>query len=136
MHGLGTTVVLVAAIVLMAIAAVNGNWPAALWCAGGLFGYEFIMVSLLIPMELAVRRIVRSQGGTTKWLSAKTLLRLVPAIVLTQLVYTLALLGAQFVRRVDWRGVSYDIGGSWDIHRLDDPPYAGEAPTVAEGHSL
>jgi cellulose synthase/poly-beta-1,6-N-acetylglucosamine synthase-like glycosyltransferase len=135
-HGLGTTVVLVAAIAVTVIAAINGNWPAVVWCAGGLFGYEFIMVSLLIPMELAVRRIVRSRGESTRWFSAKTLVRLVPAIVLTQLVYTVALLLAQFGRKVDWRGVSYEIGGSWDIRRLDDGPYAGEAAVAPEGHSL
>ena len=94
------------------------------------------MVSLLVPMEIAVRRIVRSQGGPTGWLSAKTLLRLVPAIVLTQLVYTLALLGAQFARKVAWRGVRYHIDGPWDIQRLDDPPYDSDSPCAADRHSL
>ncbi len=136
LHGLGTTLVLAAAVAVLAIAALVGDWSAVLWCAAGLLVYEAIMVSLLIPMEIAVRRIVRSQGRPTGWLSAKILLRLVPAIVLTQLVYTLALLGAQFARKVAWRGVCYHIGGPWGIRRLDDPPYDSDLPCVADGHSL
>ena len=136
LHGAGTTLLLAVAVAAMLIAALRRDWPAVLWCAGGLFAYEAIMVGLLAPMELAVRRIIRWQGGPTGWLSWKTLLRLVPAIVLTQIVYTLALIGAQFARTVSWRGVHYRIGGSWDIRRLDDPPYGGDAPSAAEGHSL
>jgi len=136
LHGIGTTLVLAAAVAVMAIAALRGDWTAALWSAGGLLIYETIMVSLLIPMEMAVRRIVRSQGEPTGWISAKILLRLVPAIVLTQLVYTLALLGAQFARKVAWRGVCYEINGPWGIRRLDDPPYSSESPSVAQRHSL
>ena len=87
-------------------------------------------------MEFAVRRIVRSQGEPTRWFSAKTIFRLVPALVLTQLVYTLALLGTQFARKVSWRGVHYKVDGPWDIRRLDDPPNDSELPCVADGHSL
>lgn len=136
LHGAGTTLLLAVALAATVVAAVRGDWTAALWCAGGLIAYEAIMVGLLVPMELLVRRIVRSQGGPTGWLSWKTLFRLVPAIVLTQVVYTLALLGAQFfAAKVSWRGVQYEIRGPWDIRRLDDPPYAGET-AAAEGHSL
>ena len=95
LHGIGSTLVLAAAVVAAVAAVLAGNWSAVAWSAGGLVVYETIMVSLLVPMEMAVRRIVRSQGGQTKWVSMKTLLRLVPAIVLTQFVYTFALLGAQ-----------------------------------------
>ena len=94
------------------------------------------MVGLLAPMEMLVRRIIRSQGGPTGWLSWKTIVRLVPAIVLTQVVYTLALIGAQFARTVAWRGVRYRINGPWDIRRLDDPPYSCDSPSAADGHSL
>jgi cellulose synthase/poly-beta-1,6-N-acetylglucosamine synthase-like glycosyltransferase len=136
LHGFGTTLVLAAAVAGTAIAAFRGDWPAVWWCAGGLVVYETIMVSLLVPMEIAVRRIVRSHGGQTKWLSVGTILRLVPAIVLTQLVYTLALLGAQFARSISWRGVHYRVDGPWGIHRLDDPLYDSDAACVNERHSL
>ena len=136
LHGFGTTLLLAVAVVATAVAAIRCDWPAALWCAGGLLVYEAIMVGLLAPMEMLVRRIIRSQGGPTGWLSWQTILRLVPAIVLTQVVYTLALIGAQFARRVSWRGVHYRINGSWDIQRLDDPPYSCDSPSAAEGHSL
>jgi cellulose synthase/poly-beta-1,6-N-acetylglucosamine synthase-like glycosyltransferase len=136
LHGLSTTLILAVAVAILAIAAIRGDWPTFLWSGAGLLVYETIMFSLLVPMEIAVRRIVRSRGGTTKWLSAKILLRLIPAIVLTQFVYTLALLGAQFARKVNWRGVHYRIGGPWDIRRMDDSPYESDLPQAAEGHSL
>jgi cellulose synthase/poly-beta-1,6-N-acetylglucosamine synthase-like glycosyltransferase len=136
LHGFGTTLILTVAVVAAIIAGLRGDWPTALWCGGGLVAYETIMVGLLVPMEIAARRIVRSHGGSTTWLSAKAILRLIPAIVLTQVVYTLALIGAQFARNVAWRGVRYHIGGSWDIRRMDDPSYDSDSPRAADGHSL
>ncbi len=122
------------AVAVMAIAAICGRLAGGpVVRAAGLLAYEAIMVVLLVPMEIAVRRIVRSQGGPTKWLSAKTLLRLVPAIVLTQVVYTLALLGAQFARKVDWRGVYYRIGGSWDIRAARRSALRFATPTSPSG---
>jgi hypothetical protein len=135
LHGFGTSLLLAVALVATAIAALRRDWPAMLWCAGGLAVYEAIMIGLLLPMEIAARRIIRWQGGPTGWLTWKALFRLLPAVALTQVVYTLALIGAQFARTVSWRGVRYRIGGPWDIERLDDPPYSGEAPPAA-GHSL
>jgi uncharacterized membrane protein YbhN (UPF0104 family) len=136
LHGFGTTLLLAVAVVWTAVALLRHDWPTALWCGGGLVVYELIMVSLLILLELAVRRIVRSHGESTAWLSAKTMLRLVPAIALTQVVYTFALIGAQFARKVDWRGVCYRVNGPWDIHRLNDPLHDGNALSGVEGHSL
>jgi cellulose synthase/poly-beta-1,6-N-acetylglucosamine synthase-like glycosyltransferase len=135
-HGFGTTLMLIVAIVGAVVAAVRRDWTTALWCGGGLVAYEAIMVGLLVPMEMAVRRIVGARGEPTRWLSAKTWFRLVPAIVLTQIVYTFALIGAQFAKNVGWRGVTYHVGGSWGIRRLDDPPYASEASPADPGHSL
>ena len=136
LHGFGTTLLLAVAVAMTVVAGFRHDWSAALWCGGGLVLYEAIMVSLLAPMEIAVRRIVRWQGRSTGWLSAKTILRLVPAIVLTQVVYTLALIGAQFAREIDWRGIRYRINGSWGIQRLNDSLYESEAAGGEEGHSL
>jgi hypothetical protein len=135
-HGVGTTLVLAAAVGATAVALLRRDWPSALWCAGSLAVYEAIMVGLLILLEIFVRRVVRSHGGPTGWLSWKTVLRLAPAVALTQVVYTLALLGAQFARIVSWRGVHYRVRGSGVIERLDDLACSGEASPAAEGHSL
>lgn len=136
LHGLGTTLTLAAAVIVTAVAAWRRDWSAVAWCAGGVALYEAIMVGLLARMEMAVRRIVRSGGGPTGWLTTKTILRLAPAIALTQAVYVLALLGAQFARRASWRGVCYQIDGPWRIRRLDDPPYDGPSDRAVDGHSL
>ncbi len=135
LHGFGTSLLLAVTVVAAIVAAWRRDWPSASWLGSGLIAYEAIMVGLLAPMELLVRRIVRSRGGSTGWLSWKTFFRVIPAIALTQVVYTLALIGAEFARKVSWRGVHYRIDGSWEIARLDDSPYAGESSS-AEGHSL
>jgi cellulose synthase/poly-beta-1,6-N-acetylglucosamine synthase-like glycosyltransferase len=135
-HGVSTVLVLFLALAAVVAAAIAWNGRALAWVVGGLLTYELIMVSLLVAMELAVRRIVRSRGGATGWISLKTLIRLAPAIALTQVVYTIALIGAQFMRRVDWRGVNYDVAGPWDIRRIDDPSGEAGCPCAAEGHSL
>jgi cellulose synthase/poly-beta-1,6-N-acetylglucosamine synthase-like glycosyltransferase len=136
LHGCGTTLLLIVAMVAGAIAALRHDWPAVAWCVGSLVAYETIMVCLLASLEIMVRRIVRTQGNPTGWLSVKTVLRLVPAIVLTQVVYTFALIGAQFGHEIGWRGINYRIDGPWGVHRLNDPPYTPESTDAAEGHSL
>ena len=136
LHGAGTTLLLGVTMVAMVVAAIKGDWTAAAWLGGGLLAYEAIMVCLLWPMEWLVRRIVRSHGGATGWLSWKTLLRIIPAIVLTQIAYTIALIGAQFARTVTWRGVHYRIHAPWHIERLDDPRYHDDEQPTADGHSL
>lgn len=79
---------------------------------------------LIVPMEFAVRRIVRGRGESVQWISMSAALSWSRAIFATQVVYTSALFGCLIMRRVKWRGVQYEIRGPWDIVRSGYEPYS------------
>ena len=75
----------------------------------------------MLWIESTVRRSFRNRGDHEPgWLSMKIFLRLVPAILLTQFVYSIALLQATYRRRVTWRKVVYELKGPWNSCVLDD----------------
>lgn len=134
-HGILTTLLLVAAACGALAAALLGHGVAAAWLGSGLLVYQLAMLLLLIPMEWAVRRIVRARGEPTRWLRGK-LLRLVLALPLTQILYPVALVTAMAARRTIWRNVVYEIRSRCEIRRLDDPPYTENRATVEGAQSL
>ena len=123
LHGVNTSLAMLVAAVLGLVAVLAGQWQAAAWAGGGLVAYLAAMPLLLLPMELAVRRIVRARGEPTRWFTPWTAVRAGLGIVVTQVLYTVALTWAVFMRNVTWRGVSYRIGGSWKIRLIDYRPY-------------
>ena len=96
-----------------------------------------IALSLLLPwMESAVQQIVRSRGEPTDWNARLTRSRFTWSVWATQWVYTWALTTCLFIRRVSWRGVEYDVHGSWKIHLLAYRPLQQEEPNRASLQSL
>jgi hypothetical protein len=69
-------------------------------------------------------------------LTPGTVLRICLGIVATQAVYAAALAVALLLRRVDWRGATYRVGGPWKIRLLADPPYAAVAAQAQTMESL
>ncbi|MGE0759503.1 MAG: glycosyltransferase family 2 protein [Pirellulaceae bacterium] len=129
LHGLGTTIVLAAADVGLAAALVGGQLENAAWLVSGIVGYELVMFGMLMWFEFLVRRIARSRGEQVAWLSPWRTLRVFLAIPLTQCLYVPTLLTAMRLREVEWRGVTYRIGGPWDVRLVEYRPYQprGEA---------
>jgi hypothetical protein len=99
------------------------HWGAAAWLAGGLACYLAPLPCLLLWMEQSVRRILRARGEPTAWLSAAAVAKIPPAILLTQAVYTAALVSTVFLRNVQWRGIRYRVDGPWQIRLLEYRPY-------------
>lgn len=124
LHGINTTVFPVFALLVGIASLVVGNWPAATWSLGGLGLYQAAMIPLLGSMELAMRGIVQSRGESCGWLSWGKFFRLLASLPITQGVYARALLSALVTRQVDWRGVTYRVGGPWEIRLEEYRPYA------------
>ena len=123
LHGWGTSLVLAATVVAIVIAVVMKSFGAAAWLAAGLVIYEASMFLLLFPVEYSMRRVVRARGEDFSWLSVSGLFKLLLAVPAAQVVYPRALLAATQLREVEWRGISYDIAGPWDIRLLAYQPY-------------
>jgi hypothetical protein len=102
----------------------TGQIATGLILGSAMLIYQVLLVSLLVPMELGVRRIARSRGEKADWITARGLVAWSPVMFVTQWVYTSALVRSQFLRTVNWRGISYRIAGPWTIHRGAYQPYA------------
>ena len=135
-HGAVTFLAPVFALCLAVCAAISGNWAAAAWAAGGLVGYELVLIPLVLPSEAMVRRIVHARGEPAHWLSFITAMKAIVALPLTQLVYTAALISAQCLRTVEWRGVSYRINSPWRIRLIEYRPYASNLERTDSDTSL
>jgi hypothetical protein len=64
-----------------------------------------------------------ARGERTAWLPPSAVLRVAAALLLTQVLYTGALVSALFARVVEWRGVRYRIDGPWRIRLIEYWPY-------------
>ena len=126
LHGFATSLSLAAVLALLPVAAAVGNGWAAGWLAATLAGYLAAMVALLAVLEYSVRRGLRLRAEPLCRFDFTRLLRIVVAIPLTQIVYAGVLLSVLRVRRVEWRGAHYEIGGPWNVRLLEYRPYRAQ----------
>jgi len=136
-HAALTSVIPALTVGIVVLAALLGNWPAALWAAAGVVVYQVAMIPLLAILEGTVRRIVASRGEPTNWLSWRGWLATFCLIPVTQVVYASAMVSSLLLRRVDWRGVEYQIHGPWGIRLVEYKPYVPHVPQTpsAESHT-
>jgi len=127
LHALATTAILAIALGISAYGLISGNYESVVWAGGGLLVYLTCLLFLLSIMEVCVRRVVRSRGESTAWLSLTKFLKLSLSLPLTQAVHLIAVLLAHFKRRVVWRGVTYHVRGPLDVHVSDDQPFQQSA---------
>ncbi len=130
-HGLLSTFVPLLAVVVFFAAMIQGNQPVAIMMAAvlGLVGLSWI--TSLWPMERAVRGIAKRRGESTSWLSVVGAMKCLASMLVTQLVYPLALAGAVFARATNWRGIDYRIEGPWQIRMQEYKPFI-PAPEQAD----
>ncbi len=122
-HGLLTTTAIIAAMAVTVITAARQDWLPAVLLGGGLLGYLFAMILLLLALERSARNVIRSRNEPVKWFSLGASLKCLLAIPLTQFVYTAALLKVVFIRKVEWRKAVYQVNGPWQIRLLSHEPY-------------
>ncbi|MCA9132252.1 MAG: glycosyltransferase family 2 protein [Planctomycetales bacterium] len=123
-HGLLTTAGPLAVLTLGIGAWLSREDTAAALTLSSLFLYQLAIMLMLIPMELAVRRIVAARGDETRWLGPVGVVKTVVAILLTQVVYGAALYSASRLRQVDWRGVHYRFDRSGKVQLVEYRRYS------------
>jgi hypothetical protein len=80
------------------------------------------MTALVALLEVCIRQRLRVSGQTIEHLQLRTLLPVLLAVPMTQLVQLVATLQATFVKRVAWRGSILEVNGPNDIRVIDDLP--------------
>ncbi|MBW4611380.1 MAG: glycosyltransferase family 2 protein [Hassallia sp. WJT32-NPBG1] len=111
------------AILLGLVALLSGQWDVAALSLGNFAIYTIGLLFLMLGFEVGVQQAIRFQEKTTTKLSAVTLMKMLIAIPLTQWVYGLAFLSSLRTPTVNWRGVSYEVKGPWDVRLVKYHPY-------------
>ncbi|MEK6246595.1 MAG: glycosyltransferase family 2 protein [Planctomycetales bacterium] len=122
-HGVFITVVSAATIAVVVAAAIQQNLLLMFGVAGAWIVYELILTLYIFPMEKAVRNIVASRGQPIHWVSGTTVAVGLYCVLALQIIYPLALLKAMFARKVELRGLPYEIDRRGDIKMLEYRQY-------------
>lgn len=122
-YGTITFLIPATAALLTLIAGLTGQWVSTILLGSSLVTYIFVVFVLIGVYERAIRQKLALRNETLPTHSTATLLKLLLAIPLTQLVCAIAFWQAILTQQVEWRGITYQIKGPWDVKLLEYFPY-------------
>jgi len=130
--GLSAPLAVIATVVACLLAMARGDALSL----GGLAACLAVFLASLPTLFLWIERIVRQAVPGTMSGPASALVDAVRGTFAAQTVYGGAILGALALTSTRWRGVTYAIGGPWDIRVMaaDEPAVADPQP--ARLHSM
>ncbi len=122
-HGVSAAILLVIGTVWSLALIGQGHSQHAAMIGATLVAAQLGLVSSVIFVDRAVRRIACQRNDNVDRPRLATIIVWSWAIVITQLVYVAALLRCVTLQNVSWRGVRYQIDSAWEIYRGPYQPY-------------
>lgn len=110
-------------VVLFLASLLTGDWNLAAVLFRNFSIYTLGLLFMMLALEYGVQQVIRKHGEPMAKLSALTVMKMLIAIPLTQWVYGLAMVLSLGMRRVNWRGISYQIKGPWGVRLVEYRPY-------------
>ena len=123
-------------VALMIVTAMTGKWYEFCQVVGIFTFYWLAVVGTLAPMESAIRKILQRTNTVPERPTWKMVAMTVLAIPLTQAVYTFAVLSLFGQKRVEWRGIEYEITDERQVRMIEYKPYTPQPAEQEEGCSL
>ncbi|MBC8113199.1 MAG: glycosyltransferase family 2 protein [Candidatus Saccharimonas sp.] len=111
--------VVLAAFTLAIYSACFGEWVAAGWLCGSVLSYAIGVGLMTVWEDAVVRNRVLAQGGELEPFHPESLLTL-PFVVV---FYAACWISALTLRRIRWRGISYDLLPGGRLQVVEDRPY-------------
>ena len=111
-------------IALMFGTAAMGKWYEFSLLAGTFVFYWISVLGTLYPMESAIRQLMKHTNTTLERPSWGMITTMMLAVPLTQAVYTAAVVSLFGLKKVEWRGVWYEIGKDKTVTLIKYIPYA------------
>ncbi len=133
-HALLTGAIPVVATAMIWSALNSGDQLAAGMLIIGVCAYGGLLAGILHSVNSAIRPIIAEHGAAPNPRTGVAWLNFACGLILLQFLYPIAAILTLSSRSVDWRGVTYRIGGSWDIQMLEYGPY--ERRQAGIRHSL
>ena len=121
----GTIVFLIPASAALSsiVALFTAQWTSAVILGVSFVAYLTLLLVLINVWQQAVRAKLKLRRESLPNLSPVTFLKFIVAIPLSQLVCAIALWQAVLTKQVEWRGITYQIKGPWDIKLMEYLPY-------------
>lgn len=121
-HSLLAFAVLISSILFCIVALITRDWSNAVMVGGCLLIYFSVQAILIWYGEWIMsgwqRSIGRSPIRFSSW-------KLLPCVLLTLIVYPICILDASKIKKVKWRGITYQIAKSGKIKRTNYEPFVG-----------
>ncbi len=131
-QGVGQALAPAAVLLLLVAALAAGWWGRAAWMAALLVVPFLALAAGLAYVERLICPMLAGRGGATVPVSWKA----VAAIPLTQAVYLVCLLSAATLRKVDWRGITYEVKAPLKVRMIEYCPVWPAAGAADRGASL
>ncbi|MCY2973193.1 MAG: glycosyltransferase family 2 protein [Planctomycetota bacterium] len=96
----------------------QNDWSRGIIVCLSMLTFQAFLTGMIVWIESAVSPLVQSRGESTDWDNQLSWKKLSWTVWTTQWVYTYALISCLFLKRVEWRGIQYDISGPWSIQML------------------
>jgi len=111
-------------IALMLGTAGLGKWHEFYQVLGTFVLYWLSVLGAFFPMEQAVRRLMKRTSAAPDHPSWRMIAVMVLAVPLTQAVYTAAVVSLFWLKKVEWRGVWYELGKDKTVKLIEYVPYS------------
>lgn len=122
----------IALMVLLPLGIMLGQPAATGWSAVALFCQIAVAITTVVSLETRVRRMMRRRGEVVTPIPPALFWKLPFGILLAQLVVCYSILVSRFLRRISWRGVTYQIDGPFNVRLITDE-LRESGPRVAAG---
>ncbi len=119
-YTLGVLGTYAATLLLTPLCLLTNFHAEAFWFAAGATVYSVVVMTLWLLLDVAARRIIRAQGESTPRILGPQLLKIPIAMLLSVGVHISAMVRATFLKRVVWRGVTYEVHGPGKVRLIED----------------
>jgi cellulose synthase/poly-beta-1,6-N-acetylglucosamine synthase-like glycosyltransferase len=109
-----------AALVMTVVCLLRGFFDEAFWFATGAAIYSANVMTLWLLLDFAARRIIRAQGEPATSIVGIQLIKIPLAMLISVVIHMSAMFRATFLRRVVWRGVTYEVHGPENVRLIND----------------
>ena len=100
------------------------NWTLFYWNIASFLLYVIGVFGAFVIMDGSVRRYLRKTGENIPRQTVGGLVKTSVSIILTQFVYAMAICGVFRMKKVSWRGITYQIGPGDRVQMEKFVPYA------------
>ena len=111
-------------VALMIGTAGMGMWYECFLLVGIFVFYWLSVLGTLYPMESAIRRLMKRTNTVPERPSWGLIAAMMLAVPLTQAVYTAAVASLFWLKKVEWRGVWYELNKDKTVKMIEYIPYS------------